>query len=398
MSDLNENTPSKISRTQETQENEPKITDEKFPQFLVMSSQNQSVPLAKISPWFIKNVILDVLGGSPKEIKKLKSGDILVEVHNKKQCETLLRCTNLIDNPTETNIPIRVFPHKILNFSKGVIKSSDIDMCNEAEMTKELREQGVVDIQCVTRKTPQGVIRTGTYFLTFDTPDLPKHITAGYINVPVSPYIPNPLRCYNCQKLGHGQTKCRNIKVCAKCCSPNHSYENCDSQPFCVNCKGNHPSSDKKCPSWLKEKQIQEYKVVNKSTFAEARTFIESQQPGPAGSYAAVTKNSLTKKAIDPTTQTDFGTQASGDEIDKEIKQAFGQTCTNCPLCHSYIAPKIILARPSFFLFSERISFFFFSERKLFCLTFHIFTESKFSCCLFINLKKSKLHSYKFSK
>jgi hypothetical protein len=338
MSDSDENIPTKVIRTNENQTQNPSGN---FPRFLIMTSLNQSTPLAQISPWFIEKAILGVLGGSnPKEITKLKSGDVLIEIDNRSHCETLLRWTKLIDLPTQTNIPIRISPHKILNFSKGVIKTKDIDMCKETEISQELKKQGVVDVQCVTRKTPQGVIRTGTYFLTFDTPDLPKHVTAAFINCPVSPYIPNPLRCFQCQKLGHGQSRCRNIKVCAKCASPNHSYENCDSEPFCVNCKGKHPSSDKKCPEWIIEKQIQEHKVVNNCTFAEARQFIRSQQPGPAGSYASVAK----RKTIDTSTQIDMGIQATGDEIDKEIKNAFGQQCTNCPLCHSSIAPKIIVA------------------------------------------------------
>jgi hypothetical protein len=207
-------------------------------------------------------------------------------------------------------------------------------MCNEAEILADSRDQGVVEVKCVTRKTPEGVVRTGTYFLTFDTPELPEFIMAGFIRIPVTPYIPNPLRCFNCQKLGHSQTRCRNSKICSKCSSSSHSYENCNSDPFCINCKGKHSPSDKKCPAWIKEKEIQSYKVQFKCSFPEARKAVESTFTGPAGSYAAAAKRTKT----DPATQTDIGIQISGEEIDAEIRKApSSQKCTHCPHCQSSI-------------------------------------------------------------
>jgi len=59
--------------------------------------------------------------------------------------------------------------------------------------------------------------RTNTVILTFASPQLPKHITAGYMRVPVDPYIPNPLRCFNCQKYGHSSRACKNPAACMKC-------------------------------------------------------------------------------------------------------------------------------------------------------------------------------------
>ena len=295
-----------------------------------MSAQNPSIHLSKINPWFIEETIKSVLSSKPKDIQKLKSGDILIEIDNYPHCEKLLRCTTLSEIQTKTNISVRTRPHQVLNFSKGVIRSRDIGMCNEEEIMNRLRQQGIKNVKCVTRKTQEGVIRTGTYFLTFDTPDLPEYVYAGYIRIPVSPFIPNPLRCFNCQRLGHGQSNCKNPKACWKCSSPNHSSENCTSEPFCVNCKEKHPSSDKKCKSWLKEKEIQKYKVLNKCSFPDARKAIDIQYTNP--SYASVTKS----KTIDSATQTDIGTQVSGEEIDAEIKKApSSQKCAHCHHCQS---------------------------------------------------------------
>ena len=63
-----------------------------------------------------------------------------------------------------------------------------------------------------------GVIkRPNTYVLTFNTTILPKKIKAAYISVNVEVYVPNPLRCYNCQFFGHHERRCTRKKVCANC-------------------------------------------------------------------------------------------------------------------------------------------------------------------------------------
>lgn len=43
---------------------------------------------------------------------------------------------------------------------------------------------------------------TNTYILNFNTPKPPTEIKIGYMIEKVEVYIPNPLRCHNCQKLG----------------------------------------------------------------------------------------------------------------------------------------------------------------------------------------------------
>ena len=37
------------------------------------------------------------------------------------------------------------------------------------------------------------------------------------ISVNVEVYVPNPLRCYNCQFFGHHESRCTRKKVCANC-------------------------------------------------------------------------------------------------------------------------------------------------------------------------------------
>ena len=84
----------------------------------------------------------------------------------------------------------------------------------EMEIRAELQEQGVVEVRRVTMKRDTEKFPTNTLFLTFNTPDLPKKITVGYLKVKVALFVPNPMRCFNCNKFGHTSQRC---KVAAKC-------------------------------------------------------------------------------------------------------------------------------------------------------------------------------------
>ena len=108
----------------------------------------------------------------------------------------------------------------------------------------------------------------------------------------VRPYIPNPQRCFRCQRYGHVNRTCKSRQeVCANCGSLDHisSQEHpCPSSPKCVNCQGDHPAFYKGCPKWKTEKKVQEIKVTQAVTFPEARRIAEGLIGNP--SYANVAK------------------------------------------------------------------------------------------------------------
>ena len=64
-----------------------------------------------------------------------------------------------------------------------------------------MKTQGVKEIRNIHGRRNGVLKRPNTYVLTFNTTILPKEIKAAYISVNVQVYVPNPLRCYNCQFL-----------------------------------------------------------------------------------------------------------------------------------------------------------------------------------------------------
>ncbi|GFV83660.1 uncharacterized protein TNCV_3612341 [Trichonephila clavipes] len=114
---------------------------ESFPKFIVLHATDNR-KLLNASPFLISKAVQGS-AGSVKSIKKLPSGDLLIETATQAQSINLLQCTNL------SNIPITATPHKTLNSSKGVIYCPDLIPLPDSEI-EELASQGVEAVKRVT--------------------------------------------------------------------------------------------------------------------------------------------------------------------------------------------------------------------------------------------------------
>ena len=76
-----------------------------------------------------------------RSIKKLCSGDLLVEYTNKKQIENLLRLKTFHD------LKVQVSLHASLNTCKGVVRCPDLKGVREEEILEEMRKQGVIHVR-----------------------------------------------------------------------------------------------------------------------------------------------------------------------------------------------------------------------------------------------------------
>ncbi|GBN35890.1 putative RNA-directed DNA polymerase from transposon X-element, partial [Araneus ventricosus] len=121
-----------------------------------------------------------------------------------------------------------------------------------------------------------------------NTPRLPEYIKAGYVRCSVRPYIPNPLRCFKCQRFGHSKTNCRGTLTCARCAVAGHESTGCTAVEKCVNCQGKHTSFSRSCPKWELEKEVVTLKFKNNISFPEARRLVKARTPIEGQSYASV--------------------------------------------------------------------------------------------------------------
>ncbi|XP_076345796.1 uncharacterized protein LOC143244639 isoform X1 [Tachypleus tridentatus] len=254
-----------------------------IPHFLILHSLTEK-PLGQMSPFFIQKG-LEGLVGSPKSVKKLRSGDILVETSTSQHSELLLNSKAIGD------IPIEVTPHTTLNSSRGVIVERDLKNVPESEILAGLSTQGVSGVRHISTRKDGVTLPTNTLVLTFTSPRAPATIKAGYLICRVWPYIPNPLRCFQCQRFGHSKTSCRGSLTCARCGGKDHDAYDCDMNPHCINCKGSHPSYFHSCPKWLEEKEVQRLKTTHNISYPEARKLLSIT---PSRTYAAALHSTTT--------------------------------------------------------------------------------------------------------
>ena len=159
--------------------------------------------------------------------------------------------------------------------------------CGEEEILEGTRSQGVNAVKRFKVKRNGELKYTNKFIFTFNTSVLPKTV-----KVNVEGYVPNPLRCHNCQKYGHHDDRCSKDPICSKCGQTAEHLENRYSNELhCVNCGQKHSADSKECRIWHKEKEILRIKFTRNISFVEARkVLVEAPTPIPGISYANFTR------------------------------------------------------------------------------------------------------------
>ncbi|GBL91751.1 hypothetical protein AVEN_71388-1 [Araneus ventricosus] len=228
--------------------------------FIIKRTTTSNESFHTVSPFLVERAVTAHLGIT-KSRRKLRSGDLLIEVATRKQAEQIIKLKSL------DNIPVAISAHATLNSSKGVVSCGELLNVPIEEILKGFQPQGVTQVQRIKIRKNGQLIDTKHLILTFHSPRIPESVRAGYIKLTVRPYIPNPLRCFKCQRFGHSKASCRGTLTCARCAEAGHDRSNCTESEKCVNCKGSHTSFSRLCSAWKFEK--------------------ESRTPAPGTSYAS---------------------------------------------------------------------------------------------------------------
>jgi hypothetical protein len=275
----------------ETDSNHRNITDittqpNLWPRFLVMESLDVARKLSTLSPFIVEKTMMGLIG-TVKSCKQLRNGSILVETTR------LTQSNNLLKQCMFANIPIRVSAHKSLNTSKGVIRNFELARMEPMDLVEELAPQGVTAVRVIKQKRGEITRLTPVIIMTFAYPTPPSQIKAGYLVIKVDQFVPNPLRCYKCQRFGHHESTCTRPSICAKCSLAAHGENPCSGATKCPNCTGDHPAYANSCPKWIQEKEICRVKVEKSVSFPEARKLVAqvgAVNPGTTQSYSSVVK------------------------------------------------------------------------------------------------------------
>ena len=268
------------------------------PRILVFSSEEKK--LSNLSP-FQRKQGCDRLG-KVLRCDKLRDGAIEVEFQSTSDAARALRATAFTytvregGGRREVSVPMTVAPHRTKNSTKGIITCFDLRGVSDEEIAEGLSGFGVTHARRIESRRSGVTSPTDSIVLTFSGTDLPAQVIVGYVRVKVRVFIPNPMRCFRCQRFGHTRTHCRGKPTCSKCASKDHADETCDADTlWCVNCgegQTPHSSFDKSCPKFAEEREINALKATKNISFREARELYN--QTHPKTTYAEKVKSAST--------------------------------------------------------------------------------------------------------
>lgn len=265
----------------------PTTSNTKNPRFITIAPTNPDKPLSSFSVFLLKKAI-DSISTSYEYITQLRDGNLLILVKSQKIAECFLS-KKVLSNLC----PISVKLHEHLNSSKGTVYAPCLINVPESEILEEMKSQGVTDVYKFKKVEDGNQRPTGLVLFTFDLFRPPSTVNVGWYNLKVEEYFPNPMRCRNCQLLGHTAKRCKGNASCDTCNLPPHSPNRC-TRVSCANCAEQHPSSSKNCKRYLQAKEILKIKTIRKCSMAEAKSIFREENPisNSTPAYSAVTKHS----------------------------------------------------------------------------------------------------------
>ncbi|XP_065312437.1 uncharacterized protein [Dermacentor albipictus] len=225
-------------------------------------------------------------GIAPNEIKDVRinarKNVLAVDVLHRSALQSLRHVTEIDKVQVRSMIPTGC------NGTVGVIYDVDISIpTNDLPILIKPSTEGTL----ITHITRLG--NTRCLKLWFEGDSLPSHVKVGHVRHPVRPYVPKPLQCYKCCKMGHVKGVCRNNLVCPRC-AESHSADACRATVLkCPNCHGTHEASSNDCPRVRNERAVLKHMVRDHSTHREAAATLRRRRHRHRGAARRVTSTEI---------------------------------------------------------------------------------------------------------
>lgn len=245
------------------------------PKFVIMKSTNPEQPLNTLNIFLFSKALNGMISESQRKMTKFtRDGNLLILTTTKRQAELLIKAKKL------SNIcDISCTYHDKLNTVKGVVYCPELKNLTEEEITTGLQDQHVTEVQKIRKLVDGKVENSPLHILSFDLYALPNEIKIGFQNVKVDYYIPKPMQCKSCHRIGHTKKRCRGVPMCNTCSMPIHNEESPCESIKCINCNYQHRSTNKQCPTFLKKQEIIKHSTVNRTSIADSTKHVNTTYP-----------------------------------------------------------------------------------------------------------------------
>ncbi|KAH9361886.1 hypothetical protein HPB48_003705 [Haemaphysalis longicornis] len=138
--------------------------------------------------------------------------------------------------------------------------------------------------------------------LVFQGDRIPAHVKVGHFRHAVRPFVPKPLQCHKCLKIGHVSSVCGRATLSSKCSGP-HDAKACtvDILKY-ANRQGAHDASSETCPRLKEEQKVLKQMVKDHSSHKDASAKVRRRRRSGRrrSSSAAVTKDGHDLSREDP--------------------------------------------------------------------------------------------------
>lgn len=262
--------------------------------YLVISSSDEAKPdvLRSANPFRVDKFLKQTCKGERiREVKSISLGrQLLVVVTNNEAAELLLKKTSI---PGPTPIQIKVGTSDTLGSKQGIFFCRHIEDMTEEEIMQNLNEANkdlkICNVRKINKRGTDGRwIPSGSYVISMRCSEFPLEVRVGWTIQPLKRYIPDPMRCFRCNKLGHTGKRCREMnetqKNCINCNKPQHNEPGvrCEEPPSCANCNSTtHNSAFRGCQNYLIERRINELIATRDITRREATSLVMNESTPP---------------------------------------------------------------------------------------------------------------------
>lgn len=288
--------PTNLYEGQPTQRTVPEWVDPISGQLEILLLRATSGNTLPSNPFTISKTILPLIGSFQNAKSQRDENNKLqyvLKIRNQQCIAKLLEVKRLVDGS-----PVEIIYHPTLNQRKCVVSCREVIEMTETELTNELSDQRVTGVRRIMRRNPdtKELSPTATLVLTIQGTVIPDAIYFGFIRIPTRAYYPNPMQCYDCFQFGHTSKNCKQQhQLCRNCGQAHHdkndAVRTCEAEAHCVNCSGQHQSTSRQCPVWLKENNISKIRTNQGISFKEARAAYETQNNG--STYASIVQQRI---------------------------------------------------------------------------------------------------------